>query len=285
MPYHRDGTVVVTSAYNQYYTAGATTYPNGSQITALNSSAVLVYSTYAPIGGPLSSGAGFGWWWFFPEQREITGLFVGYITVGLVATPVVAGSADSTNGLDGTWETGSVSGTLWPGDPGSATQLDKWRSSIRAVSFTGGKRVLRMNGSLGGGGSLLRGTVIHIYGKKTAGQTPNDLIFIDHDTTPGAEFQAPEDFGDRPLDTSVVRQFRIKNASATLTANSLNLQCNDADFAISENGTTWVTTINIASLAAGAESATMYTRNTTPAAGNPLGPRFAEIVALVGSWT
>ena len=82
-----------------------------------------------------------------------------------------------------------------------------------------------------------------------------------------------------------MRQFRVKNDSATLTANTINLQCNDTDFAISTDGATWVATINIASLAAGAESATMYIRNTTPAAGNLLGPRFARIVALVGSWS
>lgn len=46
-----------------------------------------------------------------------------------------------------------------------------------------------------------------------------------------------------------------------------------------------VATINIASLAAGAESATMYIRNTTPAIGSLLGPRFNRIVATVASWT
>ena len=281
MPYHRDGTVVVTSAKDAVYTTGATTYPDGTQRIALNGSACLTPSAYGPIGQTVT---GFGWWWFFPEAREVTALFVGYtISQAFAVAPVVEASGDSTNGLDGTWETGSVTG-LWPTVPGSATQIDSWRNSIRPVSFTGSKRVLRMRGSGAIGGYGVKGTVIHIYGEKAAGQTPNDLIFIDHDTTPGAEYTAPEDFGDRPLATTVTRQFRVKNASATLTANTINLQCNDADFAISTDNATWVTTINIASLAAGAESATMYIRNTTPAPGNPLGPRFAEIVALVGSW-
>ena len=67
----------------------------------------------------------------------------------------------------------------------------------------------------------------HLYGEKIAGQTPDDIIYINHDDTPGAEFTAPEDFGDQPLGTTVVRQFRVKNASATKTANTINIQCND----------------------------------------------------------
>ncbi len=105
--------------------------------------------------------------------------------------------------------------------------------------------------------------ILHVYGEKTAGQTPDDVIYIDHDTTPGVEYASPEDFGDQPLGTTVVRQFRLKNTSATKTAN----------------------TINIASLGAGAQSATMYVRCTTPAPGNPLGPRFARIVTTVASYT
>ena len=287
MPYDNDGTVFVTPAADLPYTSGATTYPNGTQLIALNGLATQLASTYAPIIAQKY----LAWWWFFPERREITGMFAGYTMVNVAAwglTPVVSGSSDSTNGLDGTWEVASISGTLWPatGITGSVPQADSWRADIRAVSFTGPKSVLRVNGTVGGTGfTTVSTTVIHVYGEKGAGQTPNDLIFIDHDTTPGAEYTAPEDFGDRPLGTSVTRQFRVKNASATLTANTINLQCNDADFSISTDGTTWVTTINIASLAAGAESATLYVRNTTPAAGNPLGPRYSRIVALVGSWT
>lgn len=215
-------------------------------------------------------------WLFFPEQREVTGIYANQqADNGTVST--VKGSNDTTNGLDGTWETA----TLPSGAP-PYTNAFSWRESIKPVSFTGAKATVRMTLSLGGARVM---TIFHLYGEKAAGQTPDDIIFIDHDTTPGAEYTAPEDFGDRPLGTSVTRQFRVKNASATLTANTINLQCNDADFAISTDGTTWVVTIDIASLAAGAESATMWIRNTTPDPGNLLGPRFARIVCTVSSWT
>ena len=99
------------------------------------------------------------------------------------------------------------------------------------------------------------------------------------------EFTGPEDFGDQPLGTTVVRQFRVKNVSGSKTANTINIQCNDSDFAISEDGVIWVVTINIASLSAGAESPTLYVRCTTPDPGASLEPRFARIVTTVASYT
>lgn len=243
------------------------------------------YTVVASGGNQAQYGSSEGLIFFFPEQREITAIhaFLDSFEAGMADNArhwitAVAGSNDSTNGLDGTWETA----TLSAGVPTWANNYS-WRSTIKPVSFTGGKRTIRvvMASQYATGGCY----ICHLYGEKTAGQTPDDLIFIDHDTTPGVEYTAPEDFGDRPLATTVTRQFRVKNASATKTANTINLQCNDADFAISTDGTTWVATINIASLGPGAESSTMYIRNTTPAVGSLLGPRFGRIVATVASWT
>ena len=308
LPYHRDGTVVgwqltnttspstaVAQGFTNYLSSGDRSEFNDQDYTALSAS-------LAPGWGG-AAGPTLCVWWFFPEQREVTAFAFGGTTLDDAGTTYhvqtsagtlttvrlhwIQGSSDTTNGVDGTWETASLPSGATVGFRGQS--LDLWRGSIGVISFTGGNRAIRAVFVVASAGAIGQGTrpivLGHIYGEKVAGQTPNDLIFIDHDTTPGAEFTAPEDFGDRPLGTTVTRQFRVKNASATLTANTINLQCNDSDFTISEDGTTWVTTINIASLAAGAESATLYVRNTTPAAGNPLGPRFAEIVALVGSWT
>ena len=126
-------------------------------------------------------------------------------------------------------------------------------------------------------------SLLHIYGRKAAGQTPNDIVFLDGDNA-FAEFATPEDFGDVPLGTTTVRQWKVKNTSATATAMTISLQCNDADFSISTDGSTWVVTIDIALLAAGATSGVMYIRDTTPNPGAPLGARFARIVCTVGSW-
>ena len=276
MPYHRDGTVV---AAGRLYT-GVTGYVTGSQLINVNG------ATMASHGGTTApSGLNPGFWFFFPEQREITALYAMATSSqpgGGPAWPreftLISGSNDTTNGLDGTWEVASVTGT------NTNESVYDWRSSIKALSFTGGKSSLRFFNSVTTD-AVMTPYLFHVYGEKAAGETPDDIIFINHQDTPGVEYTAPQDFGDRPLGTTVTHQFRVKNASATKTANTVNLQCNDSDFAISEDGVTWVVTINIASLAAGAESATLYVRCTSPAPGALLGPRFAEIVATVGSWT
>lgn len=265
----------------QRFALGVGGYLSGSDVIELNDGDLVATSLdmFQNTGSDRVTRA---YWWFFPEQREVTGLAIqDDSTFRNLAGALVAveGSNDTTNGVDGTWEVTSIIGTAY-----SNRSLDGWRRSIWSISFTGGKRTVRIGLSAQSAGELSP-RLIHWYGEKAAGETPDDIIFIDHDTTPGAEYAAPEDFGDRPLGTSVVRQFRVKNVSPTLTANSINIQCNDSDFAISTDGVTWVVTINIASLAAGAESATLYIRNTTPDPGALLGPRFARIVATVSSWT
>ncbi len=276
MPYHRDGTVMMQGTNNPVY-GSSLSYPSGADLLALNGFSGIKTGR----GAAADTDHQLTTWLFFPEQREVTAIYYAIANVA-IGTVVLKGSNDTTNGLDGTWETASWT----PVAPEPATETDQWRSGIKTVSFTGPKRAIRLDiPGAGGSTGSPQLSLIHVYGEKSAGQTPDDLIFIDHDTTPGVEYTAPEDFGDRPLGTTVVRQFRVKNASATLTANSINLQCNDSDFAISTDGTTWVVTINVASLAPGVESATLYVRCTTPAPGATLGPRFAEIVAIVGSWS
>lgn len=280
--YDNDGTVIGMAGPDAFdFANGLSGYFSGAQAIEFND-ADWVSSPWAAYAGNASVRL----WWFFPEQREVTA-WVDFIQVVGPAVSesesVWQGANDTTNGMDGTWETASKPSGRADAILGT---LDSWRSNIKPLSFTGGKRTVRHKLAYGpGGASEFRWFGTHLYGEKVAGQTPDDIIYIDHDTTPGAEFTAPEDFGDRPLGTSVVRQFRVKNVSPTLTANNINIQCNDADFAISTDGLVWVVTINIGSLASGAESATMFIRNTTPAPGAVLGPRFARIVTIVGSWS
>ena len=287
IPYDNDGTVMAYSAL----------IPDQSIAYVLAQGLIGYFldSEKAELNDPdfATTGIGFSWsntaangngrrgfWLFFPEQREVTAAAFGFDRVS-AGVESLYGSNDTTNGVDGTWETASFPN----GIPNVATSLDGWRSTIKAISFTGGKRMLRWTINSTGYFGLQNQTTVHLYGEKVAGQTPDDVIYIDHDTTPGVEYTAPEDFGDQPLGTTVVRQFRLKNTSTTKTANSINVQCNDSDFAISTDGTTWVVTISIASLGPGAQSATMYVRCTTPAPGNLLGPRFARIVTTVASYT
>jgi len=293
IPYDNDGTVIVGGTSQ----TGCTAYQNNARMLVSNglnnvANAYLNGMTFSTPGGQPSGTEPILWIWF-PEQRIIAGMAgnAGAENMDNFGSSIYnnfnsfRGSNDSTNGLDGTWEVASLSAGFSPIPPNN---LFEWRSAVKPVSFTGPKKVLRLHSTsynMTLGSRDMYYALLHLYGRKAAGQTPDDIIFIDHDTTPGVEYAGPEDFGDRPLGTSVVRQFRIKNTSSSKTANTIALQCNDTDFVISTDGTTWVTTINLASLAAGAESPTYYIRNTTPAPGNPLGPRFARIVATVTSWT
>jgi hypothetical protein len=293
MPYDNDGTIVgyrgsdFGGSYSVVANKGIVGYISGAPLIELNDDDFVSPGSYL-LGGDLNVRC--VGWWFFPEQREITAWAWG-ITTGSASFLIPAsydadtlqGSNDSTNGVDGTWETAS----LPSGKGGSILSLDGWRSIIKPISFTGTKQVFRPGWIQIGGGTTptMNVCTVHLYGEKGAGQTPDDIIYINHDDTPGVEYTIPEDFGDQPFGTTVVRQFRIKNVSGSKTANTINIQCNDSDFAISEDGVNWVVTINITSLSAGAESSTMYVRCTTPAPGGVLGPRFARIVTTVASYT
>lgn len=287
MPYDNDGTVVYALGDTiAGFTSGTGAVQSDAALASLNGTGLSTWGT----GG---NGAYFAkFFWFFPEQREVTACFAVVTIAGNIASSsfVAQGSNNSTNGLDGTWESATFpSGSpLYVDNSGvwGNVPVDVWRSSIKPVSFTGAKQVVRTyhGGSENFGTGVFIGNIFHLYGAKAAGQTPNDLLFLDAQNA-DAVFTAPIDFGDRPLGTTAVHQFKVQNASATLTAHSINLQCNDADFAISTDGVTYVATINITSLAASAKSAVMYVRDTTPNPGGALGPRYARIVATVASYS
>lgn len=255
---------------------------SGATLVAVESNAALIEwqdEDYIGAGSSLDNGQAWRTYLFFPEQREVTGIY-GEATErnGPRVISSVEGSNDTANGLDGTWETASLPGGA---PPAGTSPSDLWRSSIKAVSFTGPKQSVRVNWSATTGGTVGQVMVLHLYGEAAGAAMTHDLVYINHDDTPGVAFTVPEDFGDQPLGTTVVRQFRIKNTSATKTATGINIQCNDPDFTIAEAAAgPWVVTINLASLGPGAESPTYYVRCTTPAPGASLGPRFGRIVTV-----
>jgi hypothetical protein len=273
IPYDIDGTIM-------YF--GSTT--SGAVTLASSGAKIALQDTSSSGGTPNTDFRNAGSnavFIFFPEGREVTGIWLATEeTASGNDLAGFSGSNDTSNGIDGTWETAS----LPAGVPSWGGVFDEWRNEVKPVSFTGPKKNLRFwNDGSSPSGSDHFG-MLHLYGEAAAGQMAHDLVFLDPDLGAGVAFPGPEDFGDQPLGTTVVRPFRIKNTSASRTATNLNIQCNDADFAIAESASgPWVVTINIASLAAGAETATLYTRCTTPAPGAPLAPRFARIIVTCDS--
>lgn len=257
--YDIDGTVVAhTRNTDQIYA-----WLTSSQMTELNN------EDYVSVLSAPNMGQGVVF--FFPEKREIE-LLAASANGGFDS---IQGSNDTTNGMDGTWETASITMTL-------STKDDDWRTKIYAVSFSTSYKVIRIKFSREMyDTSYIK--MIHLYGRKAAGETVDDILFTD---SYGNELTALMDWNDRPEGSTVINSFKVKNASTTKIANNVNLQLNHADFgmSLSESGP-WTATIDISSIAANSLSATIYVRNALGVPPLALGPKAARCIVAVGSWT
>ena len=219
-------------------------------------------------------------WFFFPELRAVNkvGLQWNSTNAAGISTHSIQGSADTTNGVDGTWETAIY--TL----PSPGTDLDFWRNKIFTVSFSGPVKAIRIGfWDLPSQYNELDLCGIHFYGRKAAGQQPDDVVFTDGS---GVELTSLMDFGDQPEGTTEIQNFKIKNASGSKIANNVNIQLNHPDFtvAFSQDGP-WQSVLDIASIGPGSLSSTIYVRNLLGPPLLTLGPKAARAIVTVGSWT
>jgi hypothetical protein len=276
--YDIDGTVIArrtsgwTNGVEAWFTGAQAAELNDEDLTAVISYTANSYDNYTCL------------WFFFPEKREIKGITFAASTK--YSSPVsVYGSNDTTNGIDGTWETA----TLPDGAPDIGnTSTYWWRTGIKRVSFTTGYKTIRVHTymhSYYDGAAYIYG--IHLYGNKFAGETVDDILFCDD--AAGTELTAVKDWGDNKEGSTTNSSVYLKNTSATKTANTITVTANFTtgytDYLISLDQATWGTSVNIASLAPGAVSAPIYIKNTIGAAPQILGPRIARLVAAIGSWT
>lgn len=218
-------------------------------------------------------------WWFFPEKREVEAMSFG--ADALFGNDfVLEGSNDTVNGIDGTWETA----TFPSGSPSVVAESDTWRAQIKPVSFSGSYKVIRLHAYKNASTTTRNIYHIHLYGRKAAGETPDDILFCDAST--GAEKTALMDWGDQPEGTTEIDSFKVKNVSASKIANDINLQLNHADFLMSWSPDgPWTATLDIATLGIGALSNTIYIRNKLGPPLLLLGPYAARVIASVGSWS
>ena len=227
-------------------------------------------------------------WVFLPERYVIAGLGMMHklSTSGDGCSISIAGSADSTNGLDGTWITATLpNGAI----PVNMIDDDVWRDSIQPCTFSEAIKVLRVRyfSSYGGiGGSRVYIYALHIYGVKATGEVPDDILFLDDDASGDPEFIRDLDFGDRPEGTTVTHRIKLQNCSTTKIANNLTLSLIDVDFTFSmDEGATWVTGATITSLAPQGISNSILIRNTIPPPTQMLGPRAPRFEVTIGSWS
>lgn len=248
----------------------------------------------------------------FPELRDIWGIAYWCVTTLAEATDVrgrrkpndVQVSGNSPNSISGDWVSlyAGVINAGAVGDPptypvSAPSDVYSWDHWYRIGIVTEnlpvtGVRTIRW---LQQPGENLIGSSrwhhIHLYGDKSAGATPDRLLFIDVDT--GVEFTGPLDWGDVPRGTTLVHDIQVKNNSATLTANDIDLDFealtgeSDTWHTISDSGGAFGGTMNITSIAplATYPAANVLTVKLTVALDENLGPNACRLEAQTASWT
>lgn len=242
----------------------------------------------------------------FPELRELKGvLYYERITdpIYCQGTRYIQTSSDTTNGVDGTWTTRHTYSTA---NNGHADV------NLSSGSFTGPSRLVRelyrtqiINISISGVRGVRVGMLavtffpdryrvaaLHLYGSPSDTTDVDRLFFIETGSTNNV---APAffDFGDVPRSSTATKTFRIRNASNSLTANSITLSRTvlfdgtpsaSNDFQFSSDGTTWSNTLSIGNLAPGTNSGTLHIRRST-ASNAELGVWALRLHADAISWS
>lgn len=221
---------------------------------------------------------------FFPERRDVAGYYFnnsGFAAAGSMTACEV--STNTTNGLDGTWT--AVSAVLY-----NEPVRPNFRSKIQTITALG-IRAIRFSTGSGAPSDGVKATV-HVYGNPSSGQNPNRLA-IWHPTSDAHISGAYYDWGDTPRSSSADRTCRVKNMSATLTAEAITLAFDaltdttpsvPAQFLVSEDGTTFTATADLGDLPPGGISPILTVRRNTPtnAALSVWEPR---VIAQASSWS
>lgn len=220
----------------------------------------------------------------FPQLRDIVGYKYQY--AGMPPSDIET-SVNTTNGVDGTWVSqGGVSSQTYNVPPMRTITAVSW-SGVKAVKF-------RASNS---GSTTSDITSLHIYGRIASLQTPDrlrmwhptlDEPLDDNTAADGAHL----DWAEVTRSTTADKTFRIKNNSATLTANSIALTTSvltNASPAIGpqitySDGGAFATTINIGNLAPDTISGLLTVRRTT-ASNAALSLWWWRTIAEAGSWT
>lgn len=264
--YHLDGTtVLLRDGSNNLYN--------------MTSSAANINDEDFATGYNVDSGKN-GIIFMFPELRNVQGyLFSQSTNSSWLSSLTLESSTDTTSGIDGTWTM-----VANPFQMLTNTLVPQYRQSINAISANLVK-ALRFNFTEGSGTNEIRG--LHLYGSIPVTENPDRLIFwepVNNNETPGPYF----DWGDIPLSTAATKQFRIKNNSATLTANSIAVSAGPLTYTMalqfSTDNVSFSSSINIGNLVPGATSSILYVKRTVPG-GESLRVQAIVLSAVASSWT
>lgn len=204
-------------------------------------------------------------------------------------TMVIQTSVDSTTGQDGVWVTQGTPVAM----PGyGSPQENYWRSNIVSVNLDGirGLRIYRPDAWGGATGNLVYH--LHVYGYPSVGFDTNRLEVWDSTLDQRASATAL-DWGDVARNTIEIRQVRIKNLSATQTANAVTVSATGinavgteatSQHSFSLDNITFTTSVSLGNLAPGAISPVIYVKRNTLTA-SPIGLYATRVTAVPASWS
>ena len=252
MPYDIDGSEVgwnTGSSTLNSYELGITNWLDSTAKGALNNTLV--------------RGPNLGWrihmWVFFPEKREIEAvtMYSGH-SERVYTMYDFQGSNDTTNGMDGTWETAVIIGNpmiaTW--SPGA---VHEWRNRIIPVSFSQPYKVIRFRGYHAYGTYLQN---LYLYGKTAATELEADILIMDNEREGSPEFVSLKDWGDMAEGTTRIQSIRLKNSSNVKMAHHINVQLNADGYSISFSPDgPWGTFVDIESISPNSISAPIYIKN------------------------
>ncbi len=154
----------------------------------------------------------------FPELRELDGLFCAVDEAATYPTTVET-SADTTNGVDGSWTTqiADLANFL--------VTYSNFRDNITSMAVPT-EKAIRVKFGATSNDQGVRG--YHVYGGISPGETPDRILFLDTLSDPVDEvFTKVLDFGDVPRGQTTTRTFKIKNNSSGLTINTIQVTAED----------------------------------------------------------
>lgn len=217
----------------------------------------------------------------FPEPRDLVGIWAVGTNGGPSATNMTSQvSTDTTNGVDGTW-------VNWLSFTVAANYKPSFRTHI-ATGAANGVIAIRVKQV----GLSNQGKIIHLYGTPSA--AASDRLELWHPTLNQSLNITPAylDWGNRPRDTTATRQFRIKNLSSALVANSITVGMESLSDAsptyvsqhqFAYNGGAFASTATISALAPGEISAIIDVRQTLINTAS-LGLWAQRVYAATGEW-
>jgi hypothetical protein len=309
MPWHIDGTILWKIATTQDASAGSWDQVDISTISELTNQTYRNHfndETESTRGNNwLATGAGpldtrwLNWGMIFPERRDLYGIFwwfdegvrEGGGSTGLKNFEV---SEDTTNGIDYNWtEINGYEPGLFSRFSSGVTGEQFYRSLIfefTATNIRGIRNIWFQDGSLSSNPVYF--TMQHIYGEINDAYTPDRLLYIDAST--GLEFTRVYDWADVPRGTTLSKDIRIKNNSATLTASSITLQFASLSrssaswYEIKETGGSYSSTLVISSISPGVSYPTspnvITIKLAVPSATNELSLHSAYLYDSGTSW-